>query len=117
MVLQIIFSISKNLGRKLYCQYQSHAITNFVNTCKMKAKQFEFEAYTITQTAKKLGYKSTKTIYRLLNRKLLEDYVYLEKSGRVYLVLEPPNLPTLAEKISGNIQFKKSNVIKKGATK
>ena len=83
----------------------------------MKAKQFEFEAYTITQTAKKLGYKSTKTIYRLLNRKLLEDYVYLEKSGRVYLVLEPPNLPTLAEKISGNIQFKKSNVIKKGANK
>ena len=79
----------------------------------MKAKQFEFEAYTITQTAKKLGYKSTKTIYRLLNRKVLEDYVYLEKSGRVYLVLEPPNLPTLAEKISGNIQFKKSNVIKK----
>ena len=83
----------------------------------MKAKQFEFEAYTITQTAKKLGYKSTKTIYRLLNRKLLEDYVYLEKSGRVYMVLEPPNLPTLAEKISGNIQFKKSNVIKKGANK
>ena len=83
----------------------------------MKAKQFEFEAYTITQTAKKLGYKSTKTIYRLLNRKVLEDYVYLEKSGRVYLVLEPPNLPSLAEKISGNIQFKKSNVIKKGANK
>ena len=83
----------------------------------MKAKQFEFEAYTITQTAKKLGYKSTKTIYRLLNRKVLEDYVYLEKSGRVYLVLEPPNLQSLAEKISGNIQFKKSNVIKKGANK
>ena len=83
----------------------------------MKAKQFEFEAYTITQTAKKLGYKSTKTIYRLLNRKVLEDYVYLEKSGRVYLVLEPPNLPTLKEKISANIQFKKSNVIKKGAKK
>ena len=79
----------------------------------MKVKQFEFEAYTITQTAKKLGYKSTKTIYRLLNRKVLEDYVYLEKSGRVYLVLEPPNLPTLAEKIFANIQFKKSNIIKK----
>ena len=80
----------------------------------MKAKQFKFEAYTITQAAKKLGYKSTKTIYRLLNRKVLENYVYLEKSGRVYLVFDPPNLPSLAEKISGNIQFKKSNVIKKG---
>ena len=83
----------------------------------MKVKQFEFEAYTITQTAKKLGYKSTKTIYRLLNRKVLENYVYLEKSGRVYLVFDPPNLPSLAEKIYGNIQFKKSNVIKKGAKK
>tara|TARA_B100001989_G_scaffold209423_1_gene158522 strand:- start:64 stop:297 length:234 start_codon:yes stop_codon:yes gene_type:complete len=77
----------------------------------MKAKQFDIEAYTITEASRRLGYKSTKTIYRLLNRKVLEDYVYLEKSGRVYLVLEPPNLPTLAEKISGNIQFKKSNVI------
>ena len=27
---------------------------------------------------------STKTIYRLLERDLLEDYVYLEKSGRVF---------------------------------
>ena len=46
MVLQIILSISKKLGRKFYRQYQSHAITNFVNTYKMKAKRFEFEAYT-----------------------------------------------------------------------
>jgi hypothetical protein len=81
----------------------------------MKPKSFHFEAYTISQTAKKLGYKSTKTLYRLLSREVLEDYVYLEKSGRVYLMLEPQNLPTLAKKISANIQFKKSNVIKKGA--
>ena len=83
----------------------------------MKAKQFDIEAYTIIEASRGLGYKSTKTIYRLLNRKVLEDYVYLERSGRVYLVLEPPNLPTLKEKISANIQFKKSNVIKKGAKK
>jgi hypothetical protein len=81
----------------------------------MKPKSFHFEAYTISQTAKKLGYKSTKTLYRLLSREVLEDYVYLEKSGRVYLMLEPQNLPTLAKKISANIQFKKSNVNKKGA--
>ena len=79
----------------------------------MKAKKFDIEAYTISETSRRLGYKSTKTIYRLLNRKVLEDYVYLERSGRVYLVLEPPNLPTLAEKISANIQYKKNNVIKK----
>ena len=76
----------------------------------MKPKSFEIEGFTISQAAKKLGYKSTKTIYRLLKRDLLEDYVYLEKSGRVYLMLEPPNLPTLEEKIKANIQIRRSNV-------
>ena len=80
----------------------------------MKPKAFHIEAFTITQTAKKLGYRSTKTLYRLLNRDVLEDYIYLEKSGRVYLILEPPNLPTLAEKIRANIQFRSKNIIKKG---
>ena len=78
----------------------------------MKPKSFHFEAYTISQTAKKLGYRSTKTLYRLLSREVLEEYVYLEKSGRVYLMLEPPNLPTLEEKISANIQFRRKNIIK-----
>jgi len=80
----------------------------------MKPKSFQIEAYTISETARKLGYKSTKTIYRLLNRDVLEDYVYLERSGRVYLILEPPNLLTLAEKIRRNIQFRSKNIIKKG---
>ena len=79
----------------------------------MKPKAFHLEAFTITQTAKKLGYRSTKTLYRLLNRDVLEDYVYLEKSGRVYLMLEPPNLPTLAEKIRANIQLRSKNIIKR----
>ena len=79
----------------------------------MKPKSMHLEAYTISETARRLGYKSTKTIYRLLQRDLLEDYVYLEKSGRVYLMLEPPNLPTLAEKISANIQFRRKNIIRK----
>ena len=80
----------------------------------MKPKSFEIEAFTISHAAKKLGYKSTKTIYRLLNRNLLEDYIYLEKSGRVYLMQEPPNLLTLAEKVRRNIQFMCKNIIKKG---
>ena len=79
----------------------------------MKPKSFHFEAYTISQTAKKLGYKSTKTLYRLLNRDVLEDYVHLEKSGRVYLILESSNLPTLAEKIRTNIQVRKNDIIKR----
>ena len=79
----------------------------------MKPKSFQIEAFTISHAAKKLGYKSTKTIYRLLNRDLLEEYVYLEKSGRVYLILEPPNLPTLAEKIKANIQVRRNNIIRK----
>ena len=78
----------------------------------MKPKSFQIEAYTISQTAKKLGYKSTKTIYRLLSRDILKDYVYLEKSGRTYLMLEPPNLPTLANKIKANIQIRQRNIIK-----
>ena len=79
----------------------------------MKPKSFQIEAFTITQIAKKLGYRSTKTLYRLLNRDVLEDYIYLEKSGRVYLMLEPPNLPTLAEKIKANIQVRRNNIIKR----
>ena len=79
----------------------------------MKPKSFHFEAYTISQTAKKLGYKSTKTLYRLLSREVLEDYVYLEKSGRIYLKQNPPNHPTLAEKIRANIQHRKNNIIKR----
>ena len=89
----------------------------YLTKCKelrMKPKSLHLEAYTISETARRLGYKSTKTIYRLLQRDLLEDYVYLEKSGRVYLMLEPPNLPTLAEKIRGNIQFRSKNIIKRG---
>ena len=78
----------------------------------MKPKSLNFEAYTISETARRLGYKSTKTIYRLLNRDVLEDYVHLEKSGRSYLMLEPPNLPTLAEKIKANIQVRRNNIIK-----
>ena len=81
----------------------------------MKPKSFQIEAFTITQTSKKLGYRSTKTIYRLLNRDVLKDYIYLEKSGRVYLILEPPNLPTLANKIKENIQIRRNNIIKKKA--
>ena len=79
----------------------------------MKPKSFQIEAYTISETARKLGYKSTKTIYRLVNRDVLEDYIFLEKSGRIYLMLEPPNLPTLAEKIKANIQFRRNNIIKR----
>ena len=79
----------------------------------MKPKTFQIEAFTISETARRLGYKSTKTIYRLLNRDVLEDYVYLERSGRVFLMQEPPNLPTLSEKIKANIQVRRNNIIKR----
>ena len=84
----------------------------------MKAKLLEIEAYTITETARRLGYKSTKTIYRLLDRGVLNDYIWLEypnKFGKkkVYLMQEPPNLPTLVEKIKANIQVRRNNIIKR----
>ena len=73
----------------------------------MKPKSLHLEAYTISQTARRFGYKSTKTIYRLLNKYVLEDYIYLDNSGRIYLILEPPNKISLKKKILDNIQIKK----------
>ena len=84
----------------------------------MKAKLLEIEAYTITESARRLGYKSTKTIYRLLDRGVLDEYIWLEypnKFGKkkVYLMQEPPNLVSLADKIRANIQVRKNNIIRK----
>ena len=80
----------------------------------MKAKSLEIEAYTIAETIRKLGYKSSKTIYRLLNKipSPLEEYIWYEYPNaigrkRIYLMLEPPNLVSLAEKIKANIQVRK----------
>jgi len=44
-------------------------------------------------------------------------YVIVFITCFVYLILEPPNLPTLAEKIRRNIQFRSKNIIKTGAKK
>ena len=79
----------------------------------MKAKSFYFEAYTISETARRLGYKSTKTIYRLLKRYVLEDYMCIDNSGRIYLILEPPNRISLKKKILDNIQIRKNNTLRK----
>ena len=79
----------------------------------MKAESFHFEAYTISETARRLGYKSTKTIYRLLKRYILEDYMYIDNSGRIYLILEPPNRISLKKKILDNIQIRKNNTLRK----
>ena len=86
----------------------------------MKAKSLEIEAYTIAETTRKLGYKSSKTIYRLLNKtpSPVEEYIWYEYPNaigrkRIYLMLEPPNLVSLAEKIKANIQVRKNNIIRK----
>ena len=86
----------------------------------MKAKSLEIEAYTIAETTRKLGYKSSKTIYRLLNKTTspMEEYIWYEYPNaigrkRIYLMLEPPNLVSLAEKIKANIQVRKNILIRK----
>ena len=86
----------------------------------MKAKLLEIEAYTITESARRLGYKSTKTIYRLLDRGVLDDNIWLEYPNRfgkkkVYLMQKPPNLVSLADKIRANIQVRKNNIIRKNS--
>ena len=79
----------------------------------MKAKTIKVEAFTITKVARIFGYKTTAVIYRLLNSGKLDNYIWTDISGRVYLMLEPPNLPTLAEKIRTSIQYRRKNIIKK----
>ena len=81
----------------------------------MKAKSLEIEAFTITEVARIFGYKSTRTLYTLLNKGKLDDYIWTDISGRVYLMLEPPNQIPLAKKILKNIQIRRNNIIKKGA--
>ena len=78
----------------------------------MKAKTLEIEAYTITETARIFGYKTTSVLHRLLNSGKLDDYVWIDISGRVYLMLEPPNKIPLAKKILKNIQIRRYNAIR-----
>ena len=78
----------------------------------MKQKNRTFEVFTITQTAKLFGYKSTKTLYRLLNKGVLDDYVVESVSGRVFFQLQPQGCITLEQKIRKNIQRRVYNVLK-----
>ena len=84
-----------------------------------KSKLLGIEAYTINETAKKLGYKSTKTIYRLLNktprpyRDIFGMNIQMLSAEKIYLMPEPTNLVSLADKIKANIQVIKNNIIRK----
>ena len=77
----------------------------------MKPKTLSVEIYTITQAARLLGYKSTKTLYRLLNKGVLDDYLIESTSGRLFLNLNPAGFIPLKEKIKRNIQKRLHNVI------
>ena len=78
----------------------------------MKPKTLTVEVYTITHAARLLGYKSTKTIYRLLNSGKLDEYIVESVSGRIFLQLEPQGCVHLEQKIKNNIQRRVYNVIK-----
>ena len=78
----------------------------------MKQQSRTFEVFTISQTARLLGYKSTKTLYRLLNKGKLDDYVVESISGRVFFQLQPQGCIPLEQKIRKNIQRRVYNVLK-----
>ena len=78
----------------------------------MKAKTLEIEAYTITEVSRIFGYKTTAVLYRLLNSGKLDDYVYQDISGRIFLMLSPPNQNPLAQKILKNIQIRRYSAIR-----
>ena len=80
---------------------------------KMKVKSFKIEAFTVTECARIFGYKTTAVLYRLLNSGKLDDYIWMDISGRIYLMLEPPNQIPLAQKILKNIQIRRYNSIRK----
>ena len=77
----------------------------------MKQQSRTFEVFTISQTARLLGYKSTKTLYRLLNKGKLDDYVVESISGRVFFQLQPQGYIPLEQKIRRNIQRRVYNVL------
>ena len=63
----------------------------------MKAKTLEIEAYTITEVSRIFGYKTTAVLYRLLNSGKLDEYIYQDISGRIFLRLSQPNQIQLAQ--------------------
>ena len=87
--------------------------TDYANVTnqEMKPKTLTVEVYTITHTARLLGYKSTKTLYRLINRGVLDDYLIEATSGRLFLNLNPAGFIPLKEKIKRNIQKRIFNVV------
>ena len=78
----------------------------------MKAKTLEIEAFTITEVSWIFGYKTTAVLYRLLNSGKLDEYIYQDISGRIFLMLVPPNQIPLAQKILKNIQIRRYNAIR-----
>tara|TARA_Y100000766_G_scaffold256959_1_gene244126 strand:- start:1803 stop:2036 length:234 start_codon:yes stop_codon:yes gene_type:complete len=77
----------------------------------MKQQTRTFEVFTISQTARLFGYKSTKTLYRLLNKGVLDDYLIESTSGILFLQLEPQGCIPLEQKIKNNIQSRVYNVL------
>ena len=63
----------------------------------IQSKTLEIEAYMITATRRIFGYKSTRILYTLLNKGKQDVYIWRDISGRVYLMLEPPNQIPLAK--------------------
>ena len=78
----------------------------------MKPKTLEFKAFTITEVSRIFGYKTTAVLYRLLNSGKLDEYIYQDISGRIFLMLSPPNQIPLAQKILKNIQIRRYNAIR-----
>ena len=77
----------------------------------MKQQSRTFEVFTITQTARLFGYKSTKTLYRLLNKGVLDEYIVESISGRVFFQLQPQGCIPLEQKIRRNFQLRLYNVL------
>ena len=72
----------------------------------MKQQARTFDIFIMTQTPRLFGYKSTKTLYRLLNKEVLDEYIVESLSGRVFLQPVSKGYIPLADKIRNSFQRK-----------
>ncbi len=102
-----MITFKRYLNRNVYYLF----LIIYAVSLPLKSNEDFYEIYKYLHQNPELSLQEFETTKYLED--LLEEYVYLEKSGRVYLILEPLNRPTLAEKIAANIQVRRNNIIKR----
>tara|TARA_B100000242_G_scaffold290100_1_gene260988 strand:+ start:293 stop:529 length:237 start_codon:yes stop_codon:yes gene_type:complete len=63
--------------------------------------------FTISKAAKELGYSSRSTLYRLIQKGILDKYLWESGDGKkTYIELNPKGKLSVAQVIASNIQWR-----------